>query len=70
VKPMPEFKGDQKFYGGVTEYNLTPKDNIAYNKELENNNADYYFCNRPELKLYSYKPIKQYGNFIIYKRLV
>ncbi|MEN4029454.1 MAG: glycosyltransferase family 39 protein [Methanobacterium sp.] len=70
VRPMPEFKGDQKFYGGITDYNLTSQDNIAYNKELEINNADYYFCNRPELNLTSYKPIKQFGKLIIYKRSV
>ena len=68
VKPMPEFKNNQKFYGGITTNNVTTQDNIAYNLELENNNVDYYFCNRPNLNLTSYSPIKRYGNLIIYKR--
>lgn len=68
VKPMPEFKDNQKFYGGVTDNYLTEDENIAYNIELENNNVDYYFCKRPELNLTSYTQIKRFGDLIIYKR--
>jgi 4-amino-4-deoxy-L-arabinose transferase-like glycosyltransferase len=69
VIPMPEFKGGQKFYSGVTDYNLTPQDNIEYNQELNNNNVDYYFSARKGLNLSSYKPIKQFGSLIIYKKI-
>lgn len=68
VKPMPVFKDNQSYYGGVKKFNLTLDDNIAYNKELDKNNADYYFCIRPGLNLTFYKPIKQYGNLIIYEK--
>ncbi len=68
VKPMPEFKDNQKFYGGVTDNNITPEENLAYNIELKNNNVDYYFCNRPELNLTYYKSIKRFGDLIIYKK--
>lgn len=69
VKIMPEFKGNQKFYSGMTNNNLTPQDNVKYNEELENNNADYYFSVRQGLNLTYYKPVKQFGNLIIYKKL-
>ena len=69
VKMMPIFMDGQIYTGGVKEFNVTPQDNIAYNKELNENNATYYFCIRKGLTLNSYKPIKQSGNLIIYKRL-
>ncbi len=68
VKMMPVFMNGQSYSGGVKEFNLTPHDNIAYNHELDTNNADYYFCIRRGLNLTYYKPVKQFGNLIIYKR--
>lgn len=69
VKMMPVFMNGHSFSGGVKEFNLTPQDHITYNKELIENNADYYFCIRQGLNLTSYKPIKQFGDVIIYKRV-
>lgn len=69
VEMMPVFMDGQIYTGGVKEFNITPQDNIAYNKELNENNATYYFCIRKGLNLNSYRPIKQFGNLIIYKRV-
>ena len=35
---------------------------------LVNNNADYYFSVDPGLNLTSYKPIKKFGNVVIYAK--
>ena len=69
VQMMPVFMNGQSYSCGVKKFNLTPQDNHAYNQELNNNNADYYFCFRQGLNLTYYKPIKQFGNLIIYKRV-
>jgi hypothetical protein len=69
VNMMPVFMEGQSYSGGVKEFKITPQDNIAYNKELNDNNASYYFCIRKGLNLTYYKPIKQFGNLIIYKRV-
>ena len=69
VKMMPVFMNGQSYSGGVKDFNLTPQDNLAYNQELNNNKADYYFCIRPGLNLTYYKPVKQFENVIIYKRV-
>ena len=42
---------------------------LIYNRELENNNVDYYFSIQKGLNLTSYKPIKQFGNLIIYEKI-
>ena len=68
VKMMPVFMDGKSYSGGVKEFKITPQDNMAYNKELDDNNADYYFCIRQGLNLTSYKPIKQFGSLIIYKK--
>jgi hypothetical protein len=68
VTPMPVFKDNNTYYGGVKEFNITPQDNIEYNKELDNNKADYYFCIRQGLNLTSYQPVKRIGSLTIYKR--
>jgi hypothetical protein len=69
VDMMPVFMDGQIYTGGVKEFKVTLQDNMAYNNELNENNATYYFCIRKGLNLTSYKPIKQFGNLIIYKRL-
>ena len=43
--------------------------NIAYNNELNQNNADYYFSMRNGLNLTYYKPIKQFEFVILYQRI-
>lgn len=68
VKMMSVFKDGQSYSGGVKDFNLTPQDNIAYNKELDNNNAYYYLCVRKGLNLTHYTAVKQFGNVTIYKR--
>ena len=68
VQIMPVFMDGQSYSGGVKKFDLTSQDNMAYNKELDDNNADYYFCFREGLTLTYYKPIKQFGDLIIYKR--
>ncbi len=69
VNPMPVFINGKSYSGGVKKFKITPQDNMEYNKELNDDNADYYFCIRKGLNLTSYKPIKTFGNLIIYKRL-
>ncbi|MBI5681015.1 MAG: glycosyltransferase family 39 protein [Methanobacterium sp.] len=69
VNPMPVFKDNQTYYGGVKEFNITTQDNIQYNKELDNNKADYYFSIRQGLNLTHYYSIKQFGKVIIYRRI-
>ncbi len=68
VKMVPVFMNGQSYSGGVKEFNLTPKDNIAYNNELDSNKADYYLCLRKGLNLTHYTSAAQFGNVIIYKR--
>ena len=68
VQMMPVFMDGQSYSGGVKKFDLTLQDNMAYNKELNDNNADYYFCFRQGVNLTYYKPIKQFGDLIIYKR--
>ncbi len=68
IKMMPVFMNGQSYSGGVKEFNLTHQDNMAYNQELDTNNADYYFSIRQGLNLTSYKPIKEFGNLIIYQK--
>lgn len=72
VKMMPVFTNGQNYsggLGGVTDFKLTPQDNIEYNKMLDDNHADYYFCIIPGLNLTYYKPLKNFGNMILYKRV-
>jgi len=67
VKQIPVFKNNQTFIG-VNNDSFTQEDSNEFNDYLVTNNADYYFCIRNGLNLTSYKPIKQFGNVIIYKR--
>lgn len=68
VKMMPVFMNGQSYSGGVKEFNITSQDNSVYNYELNSNNADYYFCVHKGLNLINYKPIKQFGKWIIYEK--
>ncbi len=69
VKMMPIFNNNQTYNSGDLNNNtLSLQDNIACNNFLVQNNADYYFCVQ-QVNLTSYKPIKQFGNLIIYQKL-
>ena len=63
IKTMPIYK---KY--DLENHSITP-DDISINTILTNNKSDYYLSNQKGLVLTSYKPIKQFGNLIIYKRL-
>ncbi len=74
VKPVPVFKDNQTFIDGVKYNTFNQADSNQFNNYLVTNNADYYFCIRPDLNLTSYKPIKEFNNdivgpLIIYKRV-
>ena len=68
VKMVPVFKDNQTFANGVKNYTFNQTDSNQFNNYLVTNNADYYFCVRQGLNLTSYKPIKQFGNVIIYQK--
>lgn len=68
VKIMPTFKDNQSYSYGVKNLTFTQNDSLAFNDYLVKNNADYYFCVF-NLNLTSYKPIKKFGNLIIYQRI-
>ncbi len=69
VKMMPIFKDNKTYSGGVKNLTFTPRDSVAYNRELEDNNADYYFSFRSGLNLTSYRAVNQFGNLIIYQKV-
>ena len=66
VRTMPIFKGGQMYYTG-TNHNSSQQDSIAANSYLVSNNVYYCFSTLQKLNLTSYKPIKQFGNLIIYQ---
>ena len=66
---MPIFNNGQRYYTGARDYSPNQQDNIETNNYLVNNSVYYYFSILQELNLTSYKPIKQFGNIIIYKRV-
>ena len=66
VQMMLEFQNNQT---SIDLNNYTP-DSEACNNFLVKNNAEYYFSITNGLNLSSYKPIKQFGKVIIYKRSV
>lgn len=69
VRKMPIFINNQTLYSWSKNENFTKEDNLAYNYELDVNNAKYYFCGHSILNLTNYKPIKQFGNIILYERI-
>jgi len=68
VKPVPGFKDNKIYSGGIPDNNFTQQDRNAYNHYLEENNAEYYLSIHQGLNLTSYTPIKQFGMLIIYQR--
>jgi hypothetical protein len=69
VKAMPAFKNNKIYYYRLKDYRVDFTTNMLYNKELDDNNVDYYISNINGLNLTSLKPIKQFGRIIIYKRI-
>ena len=69
VKMMPIIMNDQMYYTGIDSSNFSPHDSIASNNFLVSNDAYYCFSIQQGLNLTSYKPLKQFGNIIIYKRV-
>ncbi len=69
IKKMPIFKGEDKFYSGIKDYNITRLDIKKYDQELKNSNATYYFGVRKKLNLTSFEPIKEFGVVVLYKKM-
>ncbi|MCE7697952.1 MAG: glycosyltransferase family 39 protein [Methanobacterium paludis] len=69
VRPMPVFKDGIPYTYQLNVYSVDKLSNVAYNNELNQNNADYYFSMRNGLNLTYYKPIKQFGFVTIYQRV-
>lgn len=69
VKPVPGFKDNKVYYGGIKDNNFTLQDSNTYNDYLLKNDAEYYLSFHNGLNLTSYKPIKQFGYLIIYKKI-
>lgn len=69
VKMMPIIMNGQMYYTGIDSSNFSPHDSIASNNFLVSNDAYYCFSTQQGLNLTSYKPIKRFGNVIIYKRV-
>lgn len=69
VKSMPVFKDGKAYTYQLRDYKIDEESNIAYNNELNQNKADYYFSIRDGLNLTYYKPIKQFKFLILYQRI-
>jgi 4-amino-4-deoxy-L-arabinose transferase-like glycosyltransferase len=69
VKPMLVYKDGEAYTYQLKDYKVDKLSNIAYNNELNQNNAYYYFSNRECLNLAYYKPIKQFGFITLYQRI-
>lgn len=68
IQKMPEFKGNEKYYLGIENYNPTEEDSVAANNFLIENNAYYYFSIRNWTNLNNFTVIKKFGLVTIYKR--
>jgi hypothetical protein len=69
VSKMPSFRDNQVLYTGAKNYDFTKNDMMEYNRELDDNNVDYYFSRRAGLNLTNYKLIKQIDDFILYEKI-
>ncbi len=69
ISRMPSFRDNQVLFTGAQNYNFTKEDMMAYNRQLDDNKADYYFSRRAGLNLTNYKLIKQVNDFILYERV-
>ena len=70
IKKMPIFRNNQIIYSESKDHNFTYEDNIAFNNELETNNAYYYLCSHPQLNITNYKLIRRFGVIGVYEKLV
>ena len=71
VKMVPVFKDNQSYsggVGGVKNQTFNQDDIMALNNYLKSNNPDYYLSVRQDFNLTSYKPVKQFGNLIVYEK--
>jgi 4-amino-4-deoxy-L-arabinose transferase-like glycosyltransferase len=69
ISKMPQFINNQVIYTGSNDHNLTNQDIMAYNHELDVNQADYYISRINGLTLQNYIPLKQFGTLILYQRI-
>lgn len=69
VGKMPVFRNNQTIYAGAKDYNFTEDDKIAFDRELNKANPDYYFCVWKDMNFTNYVPIKSFGQVTIYKRV-
>ena len=69
VKMVPIFEAYQILPDGTRDYYVSQADNNAFNNYLVSNNVDYFFCDISGVNLTSYRPIKEFGNMIIYKKI-
>lgn len=69
VKAMPDFKDNKTYYYRLNGTKVGNVDNIFYNKELNENNVDYYFSDKTGFNLTFYKPIMKFGEITIYERI-
>ena len=70
IKKMPIFRNNQVIYSESKDHNFTYEDNLAFNQELETNNAHYYLCSHSQLNLTNYKLIRRIGVISVYEKLV
>ena len=68
VRAMPAFRNNKIYYYRLKDYNIDSSTIMQYDKELSDNNVDYYLSYIPGLNLTSYKPVKRFGLITIYKR--
>ncbi len=69
INKMPILKDNKEIYARLKELNLSNEDFKVYEKELSQNNADYYFCINAKINLTSYKVIKRFGDVYIYEKI-
>ncbi len=69
VGKMPIFRNNQRLYQGAKDYNFTAEDKMAFDKELNNTNPDYYFCVWKDMKFTNYDAIQRFGSVTIFKKV-
>ncbi|WP_157931994.1 hypothetical protein [Methanobacterium subterraneum] len=67
VGKMPIFRNNQTIYAGTKDYNFTEDDKMAFDRELNKTNPDYYF-GVWSMNFTNYEPINRFGQVTIYQR--
>ncbi|AIS31291.1 hypothetical protein BRM9_0466 [Methanobacterium formicicum] len=67
VGKMPVFRNNETIYAGTKDYNFTEDDKMAFDRELNKTNPDYYF-GVWGMNFTNYEPINRFGQVTIYKR--